>query len=435
MKFSTETIAEITRLMVTEFERQIREGTKADFSEMEQEMRQVLKEIGKKSLGQMLDLQDEKEHGRKKGCECKGKAKRISRRAAKLMSVFGWIEYRRSYYHCASCGRRWYELDKQQRLRPGRATQGMTRLLGIAGVTVSFEEASRQIAEYLLVEVSVNTIRCETQELGIHQQKREAEWIRASQDLNELQTRERDRDRQGRIYGSMDGAFVPIGSSWKELKTISWYQARKRYGSEEMRAENIHYYTGLDDAESFGKLVWASAVHHQIDWADELIFVCDGAVWIWKLISHYFPKAVQIVDWYHASKYLYPIADALFGAESSDGAEWIVETQDLLWKGQVSTVIQVLEQLILDGRGGPPVHDALTYYTNNQNRMDYAAFREQGFFIGSGTVESACKQIASMRLKRSGAQWSMTGASATAKARAAWLSHQWDDLLALPLAV
>jgi hypothetical protein len=67
--------------------------------------------------------------------------------------------------------------------------------------------------------------------------------------------------------------------------------------------------------------------------------------------------------------------------------------------------------------------------------MDYAAFREQGFFIGSGTVESACKQIVSMRMKRSGAQWSKTGASATAKARAAWLSNQWDDLLALPLAV
>jgi hypothetical protein len=85
MKFSTETLAEITTLMVSDFERQIREGNKADFSEMEQEMRQVLKEIGKKSLGQMLELQDEKEHGCEKRCDCKGKAKRISRRAAKII--------------------------------------------------------------------------------------------------------------------------------------------------------------------------------------------------------------------------------------------------------------------------------------------------------------------------------------------------------------
>jgi hypothetical protein len=38
------------------------------------------------------------------------------------------------------------------------------------------------------------------------------------------------------------------------------------------------------------------------------------------------------------------------------------------------------------------------------------------------------EQIVSLRLKRAGARWTKTGASAVAKARAAWLSHQWDDL-------
>jgi hypothetical protein len=70
--------------------------------------------------------------------------------------------------------------------------------------------------------------------------------------------------------------------------------------------------------------------------------------------------------------------------------------------------------------------------------MDYARFRQQGYFIGSGTVESAGKQIAGLRLKRAGARWFEGGAVATAKARAAWLSDQWDNLAArranLPLA-
>ena len=74
------------------------------------------------------------------------------------------------------------------------------------------------------------------------------------------------------------------------------------------------------------------------------------------------------------------------------------------------------------------IQDAITYYRNNQKRMDYALFREQGYFIGSGPVESACKQIVSARLKRAGARWTKPGASAVAKARAAWLSHHWDDL-------
>ena len=70
--------------------------------------------------------------------------------------------------------------------------------------------------------------------------------------------------------------------------------------------------------------------------------------------------------------------------------------------------------------------------------MDYARFREQGYLIGSGTVESGGKQIATLRLKRSGARWTEDGAVATAKARAAWLSGYWDHLAilrdSLPLA-
>jgi hypothetical protein len=49
-------------------------------------------------------------------------------------------------------------------------------------------------------------------------------------------------------------------------------------------------------------------------------------------------------------------------------------------------------------------------------------------------VESACKRIGTFRLKRAGARWSEEGACTIAKARAAWLSNQWDDLAAFPQA-
>ena len=67
--------------------------------------------------------------------------------------------------------------------------------------------------------------------------------------------------------------------------------------------------------------------------------------------------------------------------------------------------------------------------------MRYADFRAENYFIGSGTVESACKQIISMRLKRSGAQWTEYGAAMTAKARTAWLSNSWKTVTQLPLVV
>lgn len=85
-------------------------------------------------------------------------------------------------------------------------------------------------------------------------------------------------------------------------------------------------------------------------------------------------------------------------------------------------------------------YEAITSFSNNEAWMQYARFRAAGYTIGSGAVESGCKQIISQRLKCSGAQWSLAGAVQTAKARATWLSGEWSALCArrealpLPLA-
>ena len=322
-------------------------------------------------------------------------------------------------------------MDESYALRPGRATRTMTGLLGLAGVSVSFEEARQQIRRYLQVEVSANTIRQATQEIGARQARQEQSWIERSQDLAYLQQREQAQGRPERLYGSIDGAFVPIDQEWKEAKLVSWYRIGPRYGQTEWHAQQIHYYPSLQEAASFGELVWATAVQHRADRAQELIFVCDGAVWIWKLIEHYFPDAVQIVDWYHACQYLYPIAEVLFETPDQQN-DWITEMKALLWEGEVEQVIAACQAEL--ATIGAPAQKLITYYQHNRERMRYADFRQANYFIGSGTVESGCKQVVSMRLKRSGACWSLAGASATAKARAAWLSGSWDTLLQLPLA-
>ncbi|MCK6569416.1 MAG: UPF0236 family protein, partial [Anaerolineales bacterium] len=176
------------------------------------------------------------------------------------------------------------------------------------------------------------------------------------------------------------------------------------------------------------ELVWATGLHHRVDQAEELVFVCDAATWIWKMVEHYFPNAVQIVDWYHACQRLHAIAETL--AEQERGT-WLNQVKTALWEGEVQEVIQRLQQALNKHPSCELIQSAITYYENNQTRMAYAQFRKQGYFIGSGTVESACKQIVSLRLKRPGARWTKEGATMVAKARAAWLSRQWD---ALPLA-
>ena len=429
MKFSTETVQKIEQLIVAEFAQQI-ETEEIKVRELEQGIRDSLQTIGRNSYGKMLSLLDQQQYGIEAECKCGQAGKRVSQREAQVLSVFGRSTYRRSYYQC-KCGSRWYALDEEQGLRAGQATDVMSGLLGLAGITVSFAEASRQIKQYLQVDVSANTIRQETQRIGEKQAVREQTWIEQSQDIAYLQERERQPKGPKRMYGSIDGAFVPLEEEWKEAKTVSWYQVGTRYGGEEQHAQEIAYYTSLEPAETFGSLLWGTGVHHQVDRAEELIFVCDGAAWIWKLVELYFPGAVQIVDWYHACQYLYAVAEALLLSQSEKD-NWITNMKTLLWDGQIVDILKECRSHLK--QVGHPAERLISYFTNNLDRLQYADFRAKGYFIGSGTVESACKQIVAMRLKRSGARWTHHGASLTAKARTAWLSNSWHSVTHLPLA-
>ena len=392
-----------------------------DLVSLENNIRITMKEISRQVYEKVLEKEDQA-YGKRVVCSCGRQSQRISRRAGKLLTVFGWITYRRSYYGCPHCGQKTIPLDEAWRIKPGEVSPVMSKLLAIAGVDVAFDRARRNLIEFLLVEVSDNTIRKHTQQLGEKQAEMESAWINQSQDEAWLQRREHKlNDVPQRLYGSMDGVQVPVGMEWRELKTLAWYQVAPVYGKEKNRSQEISYHCDIAPAEEFGKLLWASGVQRLADKAPELIFVCDGAVWIWNLVSHYFPDAVQIVDWYHACEYLTPVASGVSSDEVKQ-KDWLQKTKDWLWQGKITKVIQECQKY-LTSLAATAAHAAISYFSNNQHRMKYAEYREKGYAIGSGTVESACKQIATARLKISGARWTLDGVIATAKARAAWLTN------------
>ena len=196
------------------------------------------------------------------------------------------------------------------------------------------------------------------------------------------------------------------------------------------RAKNKRYYCDIAESEQFGKLLWATGCSVCADCARELVFVCDGAVWIWNLIAHYYPNAIQIVDWYHAEDRLKRIADETFSM-LADHEAWLKKVTEDLWQGNIELVIEACQHL---SKKSNLAKQSVTYFSNNIERMRYAQFRAAGYLIGSGVIESGCKQIVTQRLKLSGAQWNLEGAILTAKARAAW-----QDLMSkrslLPLAI
>jgi hypothetical protein len=127
--------------------------------------------------------------------------------------------------------------------------------------------------------------------------------------------------------------------------------------------------------------------------------------------------------------------------ESEDYNHWIEKTKTLLWEGKIPQLITACEQFADKPATAKVAAAAVTFYTNNIDRMDYARFRKEGYFIGSGTIESAAKRLSELRLKAAGDRWTIDGAVYTAKARAVWLGHQCEPIVAkrscrsLPLAV
>lgn len=78
----------------------------------------------------------------------------------------------------------------------------------------------------------------------------------------------------------------------------------------------------------------------------------------------------------------------------------------------------------LTGLAPKAVAEARHSFATNRTRLRYGKFRSMGLHIGSGTMESGCKQLGLARLTIAGARWSDPGAPLLGKARAAFLSHE-----------
>ena len=69
-----------------------------------------------------------------------------------------------------------------------------------------------------------------------------------------------------------------------------------------------------------------------------------------------------------------------------------------------------------------------TYLTNNRERIDYKYYKEKGYYIGSGAIESGNKMVIQQRMKQSGMRWSINGGQYIAALRTKHESNKWDDV-------
>jgi hypothetical protein len=239
-----------------------------------------------------------------------------------------------------------------------------------------------------------------------------------------------------RAYLCVDAAKAHTDGSWHDIKVATFFVASERAVTAKRPWDGVgpkRYLAIQEEAERFGKRLYTFAVRLGAERAKQLVFLGDGAEWIWKLARTHFSDAQQILDFYHACEYLWQIAHALFGEGTAAASEWAHACAHRLEQAGPPGLLQSLRELRPHQRGlsasaRAEVLQALQYFRRNRRRMQYAQYRAAGMMIGSGPVEAACKSVVGGRLKGTGMRWSKAGADAMLALRTEVLGKQYGTV-------
>jgi len=363
----------------------------------------------------------------------------VGRRAKCFASVLGELSLERAYYHCSACGQGHCPRDRALGLEGGSCSPGLQRMMASVGATVSFEEGSTLLRELAGVEVKAKQVERVAESLGAEIAERERQSAEPLTPAPSAPT----------LYLGMDGTGVPVRPSerqgrpgkqpdgsakTREVKLCAVWSAESRDGEgQAVRDEgSITYSAAIEhvatrdtnpELSDFAQRVEREAARRRCREAERLVIIGDGAPWIWNLAGELFPQALQILDRFHVKERLSELAKSLYG-ESGEAKRWAQRRYQELDQGRWKNLLSALRRHIHRSK---PARDCLQYLRNNQQRMRYPEFDEQGLCTSSGVVEAGCKGVIGTRLKRAGMHWTVRGADAIIALRCYKLSGRFED--------
>jgi hypothetical protein len=195
-----------------------------------------------------------------------------------------------------------------------------------------------------------------------------------------------------------------------------------------------HYLVDFDLDRLAGQMRQA-AIALGLGAADRVIALSDAGNGLEEALRrHFWDDLLCILDWYHASQHLHGYAKDLHPKDAGQAQAWAKEAKDLLYQQGGTALVTHLRGLAPPADAGvaEELRKLIGYFAGNEHRTDYPAYRRQGWDIGSGPTEAACKVVGA-RLKQSGMRWVPTGAAQVAPLRALYLSgpEAWDAFWAL----
>ena len=247
-------------------------------------------------------------------------------------------------------------------------------------------------------------------------------------DGGRLRTRRKKRGR--RVAGLKRSGF---STPWREPKLFTIYVVDAE-GWVEQTWIPVHDAT-LGDADAVFSLLATYLREVGIEQAGRVVFVGDGAEWIWARVSRLIEElsldsgsVFEVVDYFHATSHLWELVELREDLSSKERKRLYARWKQLLWEGEVEGLTQEVARQV---RGKVPkqMQKGLKYFQTHASRMQYARFKAERVPQGSGSVESAIRRVINLRMKAPGTFWSPAMAEYFLFLRSQLISGRWTILM------
>ena len=437
------------RLQELEQERR-RVHTAEELEALEREIRGYTDQLGALLVEMHLQASLDCEEHQKKEEELvrswPGRLKSDGYERVRIFTLGGvWITVRARYY-CRACDRRSGKRHK--------GVYGGLVLLGIhdhctpalaatvsawSALLSSFAEVQQVLLEQG-VKLNVKGVR--------RVAYRYAERARVLQQAGQIALAEGDTVQGRRVVVSADGGRLRLRENkrgaktkkgrtryrgaWREPKLLIIYVVDARGKLEKSFAPLIDGH--LQGPEALFGLLQAYLQSLEIHQADHVLFIADGAHWIWDRI----PKLVatlgldpqrvhELIDFYHAAEHLGKLAALRKNWSAQQRQAWIRTQRRRLLKGHMDTVVETV-QSFCRGRNSKAITTERNYFVRNRQRMAYQTLKALKLPIGSGAIESAIRRVVNLRLKGPCIFWYKENAEKILMLRAFYKAGRWNVL-------
>jgi hypothetical protein len=352
------------------------------------------------------------------------------------------VRFERAYYHCPHCGQGGFPGEEALQI-VDHQTPAHREVVTLAGMLHPFAEGAEQVLDRLAgLRAATSTVQRTTEAVGAEVARREAEGETFQP---EPAAWEWSRDAQGRsvAYISIDATSVPQQGPHREKRdgrmpnvgAIFNPAPRKQKDRRDRQLWDVHYVAGLMSLPQMSVRLRQEVNAVGLGRAQVVIGLTDGGAGLEECLLSAVSglgneQIVFILDIHHARDHLVEFAKEWCADEESRRDQVRLWAQRLMAEGGAS-LLRELESLDLSERSGSVQEGRRRlsgYVRNNLHRMDYPTYVKNGWQIGSGVIESACKTVVCRRMKQGGMRWREKGTDALCRLRSLYFSsdHRWQ---------